>query len=275
MGAVAYDPKVVTIWDGFRDWFRSQDLPFDYVLYSNYERQVDDLVDGRIHAAWNSPLAWVRAHRRDPRVTALAMRDSDCDLTSVIVVGANSPITDLSQLRGKRVATGAIDSPQATLLPLDFIASRGLDPRTDIDVQRFDIGVGLHGDHIGGEREAAVALIKGQVDAACMIDGNHLLFSHEGTLPAGSTRIIAQTPPFDHCNMTISATAPGELVERFGSLLLAMDYGDPDVRPLLDLEGLKQWRPGRTSGYGPLERAVDQLGFYDADGRITAAGYRP
>jgi ABC-type phosphate/phosphonate transport system substrate-binding protein len=275
MGAVAYDPKVVTIWDGFRDWFRSQDLPFDYVLYSNYERQVDDLVDGRIHAAWNSPLAWVRAHRSDPRVSALAMRDSDCDLTSVIVVGANSPITDLSQLRGKRVATGAIDSPQATLLPLDFIASRGLDPRTDIDVQRFDIGVGLHGDHIGGEREAAVALIKGQVDAACMIDGNHLLFSHEGTLPAGSTRIIAQTPPFDHCNMTISATAPGELVERFGSLLLAMDYGDPDVRPLLDLEGLKQWRPGRTSGYGPLERAVDQLGFYDADGRITAAGYRP
>ena len=60
MGAVAYDPKVVTIWDGFRAWFRDQGLDFDYVLYSNYERQVDDLVAGRIHAAWNSPLAWVR-----------------------------------------------------------------------------------------------------------------------------------------------------------------------------------------------------------------------
>ena len=63
MGAVAYDPKVVTIWDGFRAWFRDQGLDFDYVLYSNYERQVEDLVAGRIHAAWNSPLAWVRTAR--------------------------------------------------------------------------------------------------------------------------------------------------------------------------------------------------------------------
>jgi ABC-type phosphate/phosphonate transport system substrate-binding protein len=275
MGAVAYDPKVVTIWDGFRDWFRQHDLDFDYVLYSNYERQVDDLIDGRIDAAWNSPLAWVRARRRSASVRPLTMRDTDCDLTSVIVVAASSPITEVSQLQGKRIATGAIDSPQATLLPLDLLRAHGLDPRSDLDIVRFDVGVGLHGDHIGGEREAAIALLKGDADAACMIDGNHLLFSREGTLPAGSTRILAQTQPFDHCNMTVSADGPAELIERFGSLLLAMDYGDPDVRPLLDLEGLKQWRPGRTSGYGPLEEAVDQFGFYDPTGRITAAGYRP
>ena len=49
LGAVAYDPKVVTIWDGFRAWFRGPGgLDFDYVLYSNYERQVEDLVAGRV-----------------------------------------------------------------------------------------------------------------------------------------------------------------------------------------------------------------------------------
>jgi phosphonate transport system substrate-binding protein len=63
MGAVAYDPKVVTIWDGFRRWLRASELPFDFVLFSNYERQVEDLVGGRIDAAWNSPLAWLRAQR--------------------------------------------------------------------------------------------------------------------------------------------------------------------------------------------------------------------
>ena len=55
-------------------------------------------------------------------------------------------------------------------------------------MRRFDVGVGLHGDHIGGERDAARALMAGEVDAACMIDGNHLLFSREGTLPSGATR---------------------------------------------------------------------------------------
>src|SRR5205085_11043627 len=111
MGAVAYDPKVVTIWEGFRAWFAEQGLPFDYLLYSNYERQVEDLLAGRIHAAWNSPLAWVRARRMGP-VEAVAMRDSDCDLTSVIVVATDSAIREPADLRGKKVATGAIDSPQ-------------------------------------------------------------------------------------------------------------------------------------------------------------------
>ena len=31
LGAVAYDAKVVTIWDGFRAWFAERGLPFDYV----------------------------------------------------------------------------------------------------------------------------------------------------------------------------------------------------------------------------------------------------
>ncbi len=62
---------------------------------------------------------------------------------------------------------------------------------------------------------------------------------------------------------------------RFSKLLLAMDYADPEVRPLLELEGLTAWLPGRVSGYQALERAVDNSGFYDADGRICAADYRP
>jgi ABC-type phosphate/phosphonate transport system substrate-binding protein len=278
MGAVAYDPKVVTIWDGFRRWFAARDFAFDYVLYSNYERQVEELAAGRIDAAWNSPLAWVRAERvgrhTGRAVEALTMRDTDCDLTSVIVVRADSGIESAEQLRGKRVATGAVDSPQATLIPLGHLRTAGLAPGRDFEVVRFDVGVGLHGDHIGGERDAARALVAGEVDAACMIDGNHLAFANEGTIPTGATRIVAQTARYDHCNMTVAADAP-ERVREFGALLLAMSYADPDVRPLLDLEGLKEWRPGRTSGYGELTRAVDDTAFYDADGEITAADYRP
>ncbi|MCU1498296.1 MAG: hypothetical protein JWM47_2249, partial [Acidimicrobiales bacterium] len=250
MGAVAYDPKVVTIWEGFRNWFANRDLAFDYVLYSNYERQVEALLAGHVHLAWNSPLAWVRAARMGD-VWAVAMRDSDCDLTSVVVVRADSGIESAADLVGRTVAVGAVDSPQATLIPLSHLRSLGVG---DVDVQYHPIGTGKHGDHIGGEREAARALVAGTADAACMIDGNHLLFGVEGTLPTGSTRIVAQTPPYDHCNFTVAASAPAALVERFRSLLLSMSYDDPEVRPLLDLEGLKAWRPGRTSGYAQLER---------------------
>lgn len=279
LGAVAYDPKVVTIWSGFRAWLSQRGFPFDYVLYSNYERQVEDLLAGRIQVAWNSPLAWVRARRMAEssgrQVTALAMRDTDLDLTSVIVTRAGGPIDNVEDLRGRVVGVGAVDSAQATLLPLAHLRSLGLEPGEDVEVRRFEVGVGLHGDHIGGEREAARALVAGRVDAACMIDGNYLLFGREGTLAPGSTRVLAQTPPFDHCNMTLAPDTWREQAERFRSLLIGMSYADPEVRPLLDLEGLKQWCEGRTSGYAPLESAVDQFGFYDANGKVTAADYQP
>jgi ABC-type phosphate/phosphonate transport system substrate-binding protein len=128
-------------------------------------------------------------------------------------------------------------------------------------VQRHDVLVGKHGDHIGGERDAARALVAGEADAACVIDGNYSAFVKEGTLPSGSVRILAETEPYDHCNFTILNTAPKETIERFTSLLLEMSYDDPAVRPLLDMEGLKVWKPGRATGYAALDRAVDRFGY--------------
>jgi ABC-type phosphate/phosphonate transport system substrate-binding protein len=280
LGAVAYAPKVVTIWEGFKQFFVDRGLPFDFILYSNYERQVEAQFAGEVHLAWNSPLAWLRAemiarHRGlAGEVRAIAMRDTDCDLSSVIVVRADSGIRGIADLRGKRVGVGAIDSPQATLIPLQWLREQGIAPETDLTVVRHDVLGGKHGDHVGGERDAARALASGAVDAACMIDGNHLLFTQEGTLPAGRSTVLARTPAFDHCNFTTSPGAPAALLDRFVELVMSMSFDDPQVRPLLELEGLREWRPGRTSGYARLAHAVAATGFYDARGDIGAADYR-
>jgi phosphonate transport system substrate-binding protein len=278
MGAVAYAPKVVTIWEGFKAWFAQQGFAFDYILYSNYEAQVEAQFDGTLHVAWNSPLAWVRADRmarsRGQSVQAVAMRNTDCNLRSVIVVRSDSPLQSAADLRGKTLGVGAIDSPQATLLPLHHLRLARLIGGQDFTVRRFDVLAGKHGDHIGGERDAALALLAGEVDACCMIDGNHLGFGLDGTLPAGSTRIIERTAPYDHCNFTTSPDAPQDLIDRFVELLMSMKYDDPQVRPLLELEGLKKWKPGRVDFYPDLAQAVDEEGFYSADGRILRADYR-
>ena len=268
LGAVAYDPKVVTIWEGFRRFFADNGFDFDFVLFSNYERQVDAHMAGHVDVAWNSPLAWIEAERL-ARATgreahAIAMRDTDCDLTSLVVVRADSPIESVADLAGKKVAVGASDSPQATLIPLAHLAQAGVQQEKDFDVVRFEVGVGLHGDHVGGERDAAKALAAGDADAACMIDANHLLFTQEGTLASGSTRILAQTPKYDHCNFTVLDGVDEGRVARFRELLLGMSYDDAQVRPLLDLEGLKIWKDGRTMGYELLNEAVDSLGTLDA-----------
>src|SRR6187200_1717195 len=130
LGAVAYDQKVVAIWDGFQQYFRTRGLPFDYVLFSNYERQVEAHLRGHVHVAWNSPLAWLQteriAARLGQRALAICMRDTDRDLRSVILVRSDSGIDTIAGLLGKIVAVGARDSPQATLIPLNYLAHQGL-----------------------------------------------------------------------------------------------------------------------------------------------------
>lgn len=265
LGAVAYDAKVVTIWEGFKDWFARQGLAFDYVLFSHYEAQVAAHFAGEIDVAWNSPLAWIEserlAARRGRTASAIAMRDTDRDLATAILVRADAGIERLEDLRGRRVAVGAHDSPQATLIPLSFLAEAGLAPGRDVEVVRHDVLVGKHGDHIGGERDAAKALVAGTVDAACVIDGAQVLFTKEGTLPPGGVRVLAATPPYDHCNFTVLDGAPAAAVARFRSLLLGMAWDDPALRPLLALEGLKRWLDGRTSGYAQLAAAVDRFDY--------------
>lgn len=264
MGAVAYDQKVVPIWNGFRDYFKRSGVDFDYVLFSNYERQVESLVAGQIHVAWNSPLAWLQTEaagrRAGRRADAIAMRDTDRDLTSVFVVRADGPIADLGDLAGKRVAFGATDSPQAYLIPREHLARQGLEIGRDLKGVGFDVGLGLHGDHVGGERDAVRAVLRGKADAAAIIDGNYLAFGNEGLFPPGSLRVLSRTEPYDHCNFTVLDSAPPEQIGRFRELLLGMSYSDAVLRPLLDMEGLKQWLPGRVEGYGLLRSAAGRFG---------------
>lgn len=269
LGAVAYDAKVVPIWDGFRAFFAAHELPFDFVLFSNYERQVEAHFRGMIDVAWNSPLAWLQSERLAARLgreaRTIGMRDTDRDLTSVVIVRADAGIESVAELRGKTVAVGAADSPQATLIPLIALQQAGLAAGA-CEVQRHDALVGKHGDHIGGERKAVKALLAGQADAACLIDGNLAAFTREGTLSSGSTRILLQTGAYDHCNFTVLdrlSPAKQAMIERFTTLLLGMSYDDPQLRPLLDMEGLKQWQDGRTSGYALLAAAIDTFGTID------------
>jgi phosphonate transport system substrate-binding protein len=265
IGAVAYDAKVVTIWEGFKSDFERRGIKVDYVLYSNYDSQVDALLSNEIEIAWNSPLAWVKAQLMSHgECLALAMRDSDRDLTTKIIVRKTSEIENLKDLKGKIIAVGATDSPQATLIPLSFLAGTGLHPGEDCQVLYHNVMVGQHGDHIGGERDAARALAGGTADAACVLDNNYSMFINEGTLDPGTTVILASTPPFDHCNFTAKRGLPSAITAKFSRGLLEMSFLDPMVRPYMEMEGLKQWLPARTSGYEQLEQAVAKFGFFEA-----------
>ncbi|HMA36978.1 MAG TPA: PhnD/SsuA/transferrin family substrate-binding protein [Chloroflexia bacterium] len=271
VGAVIYDPRVVVIWDIIKDFFQAQDCPMDYVFYSNYELLVETLLAGHVQIAWNSPLAWIDAQRQTGGTCrAVAMRDTDRDRVTHLIVRQDSALATLADLRGKTVATGAHDSPQATLLPLHLLHTAGLEPARDFTVRRFDLMVGKHGDHIGGEQAALRSLQAGESDAAAVLDLNWTRWTGDGTASPHELRVLATTHPFDHCNFTVLAGFPPDDLDRWLGALFSMTYDNPAHREMMDLEGLHAWLPGRTSGYADLTAAVAEQHFF-ADRPAPAA----
>ena len=128
IGAVAYAPSAVTIFEGIRRYFDRNGLPVDYVLYSNYDALVDALAKGQVDIAWNTPLAHARYHRKAGDASqALVMRDVDCNFRSVLIVRTDADVRTLGDLAGKTLVLGSRQAAEATVLPLHFLKQEGLD----------------------------------------------------------------------------------------------------------------------------------------------------
>jgi ABC-type phosphate/phosphonate transport system substrate-binding protein len=193
---------------------------------------------------------------------AIAMRDTDRDRRSYFVGRRDGPVQALAQLRGRTLATGAVDSPQATLIPLGRLRRDGLTPGIDVTVQRFDVLVGKHGDHVGGERDALTCMLKGDADLCAMLDLNWDGWIKDGTIDAREIRIVGETDLFDHCVFTVRQAIDASAEKAWLDALFAMRYDNPAHREMMDLEGLKAWLPGRTTGFGPLTSAVETERFF-------------
>ncbi len=263
VGTVVYDPKVTIIWEIIRQFFESSGIRMDVLFYKTYELQVQAFVEKKSDLVWNSPLAWLHAqHLTNRTCRAIVMRDTDRDRVSHFVVRKGGPVRTLADLKGKVVGFGAYDSPQATMIPMTHLEEHGLHTGRDYDACRFDVLVGLHGDHIGGELDAFRALERGEVHASAMLDLNWERWSADGTIDPKVYGILATTPRFDHCVFTVRQDFPADREKQIVELLLSMSYEDPRHREMMDMEGLRAWLPGRTTGFGPLSQAVHRLDYF-------------
>ena len=83
LGAVAYAPSSVTVFEGIRRYFSRHGVTVDYVLYSNYDALIDALEKKQVDIAWNTPLAHAQYHRKAGNASqTLVMRDVDCNIRS-------------------------------------------------------------------------------------------------------------------------------------------------------------------------------------------------
>ena len=262
VGAVAYHPRIVTIWEGFRAYFAAQGVPTDYVLYSNYERLVDALLSGDVDIAWNTNTAYVVAEERlggDAQV--LGMRDVDADFRTVIVTRRGEAFDSPAALAGRRLALGSRDSGHAAILPLYYLAEEGFDAAHDATLVRFDTDLGKHGDTGDSELRVVRAVAEGDADAGALGDATWASLRSSGFAPAADVEVAWRSPTYFHCNFTALPSFDTARAAQWSEALLAMSYDDPELRTVMDLEGVKRWLPGDKSGYADLTEAMRRQGY--------------
>jgi phosphonate transport system substrate-binding protein len=260
VGAVAYTANVVPIWEGIRDYFAGTDSEMDFVLFSNYGRQVESLIEGTIDLAWNTNLAWVRSvAQTDGACRALAMRDTDAVFQTVFVTRAGNKIDGLADLAGRRLALGSQDSAQAAILPVHFLEHDG-PGLAAVDVHRINSDVGKHGDTGRSELDALREVLEDRADAAAIGSNTWAAIGREELMP-GAFEAFWESPTYSHCNFTAMPSVTEERTQPWVEHLMAMDWDNPEHRPILEMEGLRAWIPPRLEGYDSLFEAVREQGI--------------
>ncbi|HJT25794.1 MAG TPA: PhnD/SsuA/transferrin family substrate-binding protein [Pyrinomonadaceae bacterium] len=270
VGVVAYDPKVVTIWEGMRNYFHEEaHLPVEVVLFQSYENQVLALlaqagdVAPRIDIAWNTNLAYLQADEWSGHTCrAIGMRDTDLGWMTKIVAVTGGPISSVADLKDRTLAIGSRDSGHAAILPVYFLEQQGMREGIDYRTLRFDSDVGKHGDTGTSEVEVVRAVLDGRADAGAIGSPFWNTVRSEHLVPEGGLREIWSSPAYNHCMFTARPDLDLETERRFVEALSAMNYDNPKHRAILDAEGLQRWLPPHLDGYAALRQAADQQGFF-------------
>jgi len=281
LGCVCYDPAVYDIWSGIKDYLEKEaGVPFDYVLYTNYEQQVASLLQRQIDVAWNGPLAHVLLEQAasassGQEVVSLGMRDVDRDFQSIVVVQKSAQIVEANDLKGRHVLTGAPDSPQAHVVPLHYLQSvLGVQLGS---VSALDYDLGKHGDTALGEIKAMELLLMDDNTAEVAVLSKMMWDrACQGLLPSvDATRLQEEytvldsvnIPPFDHCQfdaILFEQDPPSrkDKLENFAKALFAMQMDNPNHKHLMCLEGIqKQWEGPRQTGYDIVRNAMIPKGM--------------
>lgn len=271
VGAVAYHPKVVTIWEGMRRYFHEEaHLPVEIVLFQSYEAQVLALLASpneavpRIDIAWNTNLAYLQADDWSGHACrAVAMRDTDLGWMTKIVAVTGGPISTVGDLKGRTLALGSRDSGHAAILPVHFLEQLGMREGIDFRTLRFDSDVGKHGDTGTSEVEVIRAVLDGRADAGAIGSPFWDTVQKERLMPEGALREVWSSTAYNHCMFTARPGFDREQEHRFVEALLGMSYDNPVHRPILEAEGLQRWLKPHLDGYAALRQAAAQRGFFN------------
>jgi phosphonate transport system substrate-binding protein len=129
-------------WGAFQKALEARSgLKIAFFAVNNRTAAAEALRARRVDLVMTGPAEYVVMRARTDAVPVIAIQR--VDYYPNVVVRADSGITDVAGLKGKRVAFGSIGSTSRHLGPMQLLADLGLDPRSDIQATHVNSNIGF------------------------------------------------------------------------------------------------------------------------------------
>jgi phosphonate transport system substrate-binding protein len=234
-------------------------LTFKVSVPTSYTTVIEAMGSNQVDVGWLAPFAYVLAHDKNGAQVMLAsLRQGSKTYRSQVVVRADSGITSIEQLRGKKFAFVDPASASGFLFPNALLAGMGIDYKTFFSDTVF----------AGGHDKAIIAVYNKQVDGAASFGNNvdtgpptdaRTLVTT--TLPdvMSVVKPIAQTDPIPNDTVSARKGLDDNLVKLIRDGLLYVQStadGKAALRALYGIDGLG---PADDKDYDTIRTAAKAL----------------
>ncbi len=214
---------------------QSTGLKFDIKVGQNYSSVVEAMCNGAADIAWYGPASYLQARERGcAELLALAVRKGGSVYYSGVFARTDRGIDTLSDLKGKRVALGDVNSTSSFNVPVAMMIEAGVDPSRDLG------GINLAGSHAN----VLSALSEGLVDAGGASFDSFEKAVNSKAIDPSMIKIVVKSLPLPYPPLAIH---PG--VEAGIKATLRESFNNIDKLPGISKEQIRGYGGGMVDGY--------------------------
>lgn len=232
-------------------------LKFQVSVPTSYAAVVEAMNAGQVDVAWLAPLSYVVANNRyGIELLLTTTRNGSKVYPFSFIIAANSPIKDIADLKGKKIAFADELSASGNLYPRAFLLQNGIDPDKDMTVL-----------YSGAHDKSVIALLNGQVDVAAVFG------EYKGTPDARNnvkstvpdvyekTKVLLNSADKNFLipNDTVSVRKglPADAKKKVSDGLIAISKTEDGIKELKALYNIDGLVPGDPKDYEPIQKAAD------------------
>lgn len=214
---------------------RTSGLRFEIRVGQSYGAVVEALCNGTADIAFVGPVTYIQANnRRCAELLAVAVEKGQSIYYAGLFAKADSPITTVKGLKGKRVAFGDVNSTSSFIYPMAMILDAGLDPVRDLKDVRLT----------GSHANSLAALTQGQVDVAALSFDSFDKAVRQGAVKAGSVKVVARSDAIPYPPIIMSARLAAPLKAR-----LKLAFRNVHLAPGVTPEMIRGYGGGKVDRY--------------------------